>query len=691
MKRKYSSRIFIGIVILALVHFSASGGSPSVISKPAINGRGPEEISFIKTLVEKISKEELRDHILALQNMGTRYAPSRGNLRAADYIKETLASSGIKNVTFDEFSYYDDQTGTYEMTRNVIASKPGIRTPEKIVIIGAHFDSISRSAEDGRISILDKENPAPGADDNGTGVATVLAAARILGPHKFDRTLRFVAFSAEEGGIYGSSHYAAESARKNEDIVAVINIDMIGYVNQEPENIDIFANEKSAWLLDAITNHAPVYAPELFIYRIINDKYDGSDHGPFWYNGYPAICFMEDYYPSNQFYHSPKDTLDTINFPFFLNTVRLAVAGLAELAGIHVQDKPAVPFAMISRDIGLKAVNWKTDSGKKFLFTISPSSNQANIIDVSLPRISSCDGVPLGDLTPEVWGESRDLPVAAVQKPAGKLIYVSMIKLRAPAKESEQGTVRIVDPEKKRVVGSFPVNRFPTAGCFNSAGTKFYQPYWGEKFIDVFDTASLKRIDRIPTPFPLSQLSVDTEEKRAIGISPETHSIVIINVADKRMEKVFHKISAPKDVILVNDELALVCSYDQARIFSIDMGRKEILGEIPVSPRPVRLILSPQKDLVVSLHQLSPKVDLFHLIPSQGRGQPTMERKKVMDLGEVITDGTFAEDLRCYFVSSGKKRLLGLDLSNEKVFWGMRTGGVRGRADVEKILFIRDK
>ncbi|MCX6575225.1 MAG: M28 family peptidase [Candidatus Aminicenantes bacterium] len=203
MKRKHSPRILIGIVILALVHFSTSGGSPSVISKPAINARGPEEISFIKSLVEKISKEELRDHILALQNMNTRYAPSRGNLRAADYIKETLASSGIKNVTFDEFSYYDDQTGTYEMTRNVVASKPGIRTPEKIVIIGAHFDSISRSAEDGRNSILDKENPAPGADDNGTGVATVLAAARILGPQKFDRTLRIVAFSAEEGGIYG--------------------------------------------------------------------------------------------------------------------------------------------------------------------------------------------------------------------------------------------------------------------------------------------------------------------------------------------------------------------------------------------------------------------------------------------------------------------------------------------------------
>jgi hypothetical protein len=177
----------------------------------------------------------------------------------------------------------------------------------------------------------------------------------------------------------------------------------------------------------------------------------------------------------------------------------------------------------------------------------------------------------------------------------------------------------------------------------------------------------------------------------ASGGSPSVISKPAINVADKRMEKVFHKISAPKDVILVNDELALICSYDQAKIFSIDMGRKEILEEIPVSPRPVRLILSPQKDLVVSLHQLSPKVDLFHMIPSQGKGQPTMERIKVMDLGEVVTDGAFAEDHRCYFVSSGKNRLLGLDLSTEKVFWGMRTGGVRGRADVEKILFIGDK
>lgn len=675
----------IGIFCLAIVCFLSSGQSLKIDSNPRIKNYSPQEISFIKSLVDKISENELRDDVVALQDQGTRYAPSQGNLRAANYIKQSFLSAGFKDAAFDEFSYYSDQTETYEITRNVIASKPGVKTPEKIVIIGAHFDTITRSAQDGRVSSLNRENPSPGADDNATGVAAVLAAARLLNSYEFDCTLRFIAFSAEEGGIFGSAHYAARSARENEDIVAMINLDMLGYVKQDPEDIDIFANRKSAWLLDRITNSAPIYAPDLLIYRIIDDRYDGSDQGPFWNNGYPGVCFMEDYYPSSRLYHTPKDTVDSLNFPFFLNCTRLAVANLAELAGIRIKSGQRETSGFSGQ---YKGVNWQQDSGKKWLFTVSPYLNQANIIDVSLPRISSNTSLSLGDIPPETWGQPRYYPVAACQKPGSRLIYVSLIRQRAPGKERERGMVEIVDPGKTAIVDRFEVGNYPTTGCFNASGARYYQSYWGERFIDIFDTRSLKSIDRITTLLPLSKLAVDDEEKWAVGISTETNSAIIINLIGKSIDKVINDISAPKDILMVSDGLALVCSYDQARVYQIDTIRKEVSEGVETGLRPVRLIISPQKDLIVILHQLGTQIDPFHV--ARSNGHLTLERRKTLDLGEVIADGTFAGDDMCYFVSSSKSRIFGMNLSSEKTFWAMRTGGVRARGDVERIIFIRE-
>ncbi len=261
-----------------------------------------------------------------------------------------------------------------------------------------------------------------------------------------------------------------------------------------------------------------------------------------------------------------------------------------------------------------------------------------------------------------------------------------MIKMRATGKETEHGIVEIVDLGKAKVARSFEVSRYPTAGRFSLDGEKFYQPYWGEKFLDIFGTRSLKREDRISTPGPLSKLAIDKEGKRAVGISNETNSVVIINLAARSIEKVLNDIAAPKDVILVNDGMALVCSYDRAKVYQIDLIKKEVSGEIETSPRPVRLIISPQKDLIVSFHQLSPQINLFNVIRSNDHLHLTKNR--TLDLGEVIADGTFADKRTFYFLSPSKCRLFGLDFSNEKTFWAMRTGGVRPRGDVEKVLFV---
>jgi hypothetical protein len=690
MFRKKTLLIISGVFFVSLLSFFSceSTKESALVSyqQPDITEYSATEISFIKSIVDTITEEELWEYIRTLQNFGTRYAPSEGNLKAAHYLKKTFQSFGIKDVKFDEFSYYNDLTKTYDSSRNVVASKQGLKKPEKIVVIGAHFDTICRRAPDGRVSALDNENPAPGADDNGTGVATVLAAARVLNPYEFDHTIRFIAFSAEEGGLYGSSHYAAKAAKKGEDIIAMINIDMIGYKDQEPEDMDIFANTQSIWLLDSLVNKAAVYAPGLLIYRIINDTYDGTDHGPFWYNGYPAVCFMEDYYPSNRLYHTPADTIDTVDFPFSLKSVKLVVGTSAELAGIHITSESLDTQTDDSEALSQKAINWQKDAGQKFLFTILPYQNQVEIIDISFPHVHSKESIVLEEIIPDTWGRYCYHPIAACKKPSDHFIYIPMIRLRAPGKESENGIIKIVNAKKSEIVNSFEIGTYPTRGSFNADGSKYYQPYWGEKFIDVFDTTSLQRIDRIDAPIPINKFVVDTEEKQGIGISPETNSIVIINLSDKKVEKVMKEISVPRDIVMLNWKNVLVCSYDQAKLYQIDLDEKTIVAEFSMSPRPQRLILSPQKDKVISIHYLSTMLNLFSIKINDGK--LTVDKSKEMDMGESIIDGSFADDNRVYFISSSKYRLFGYNLTNREVFWGMRTGGVRARGGVEEIIFI---
>src|SRR4030042_2529763 len=176
-------------------------------SRPGSRERKQADAAFIRSVVDQISEAELHASVLDLQNFETRYDASEGNKAAGVYIMEKLKSLGLPEVSFDEFSYYNELTGSFEAARNVVASQKGLQTPEKIIVLGAHFDSISRHAPDGRISALDKENPAPGADDNATGVAALLAVARVLSSLEPSLTIRFCAFSAEEEGIHGGAHY----------------------------------------------------------------------------------------------------------------------------------------------------------------------------------------------------------------------------------------------------------------------------------------------------------------------------------------------------------------------------------------------------------------------------------------------------------------------------------------------------
>lgn len=276
-------------------------------------------------LAAEVSADNLRDHVIDLQNFGTRYAPSGNCLQAGQYIYNYFVSLGIP-VSYQEFNY-----STY-LCRNVIAQVEGQTYPEQVVIICAHYDSTS----DQRWTL------APGADDNASGTAAVLEAARIVASRPLDFTVRFILFSAEEQGLIGSLRYVQEKLNPAENILGVINLDMVAYADYLPEDLDLIGNRSSGWLVDRVAALAGTYGP-VQGKKIIDASFVYSDHAPFWDRGIAAICAIEDASVPNPYYHKTTDTVDTLNFDFYRTATRGSLISLVDLAQVIRPGYPATP------------------------------------------------------------------------------------------------------------------------------------------------------------------------------------------------------------------------------------------------------------------------------------------------------------------------------------------------------------
>lgn len=292
----------------------------------------PEELiwqraqdQLYEELAAEVSVDNLQDRVIDLQNFATRYALTGNCLQAGQYIYNYFVSLGIP-VSYQEFYY-----STY-LCRNVIAQVDGQTYPEQVVIICAHYDSIS----DQRWTL------APGADDNASGTAAVLEAARIVASRPFDFTVRFILFSAEEQGLIGSLRYVQEKLKPAENILGVINLDMVAYADYLPEDLDVIGNRSSGWLVDRVTALAGIYGPAQGK-KIIDASFVYSDHAPFWDRGIAAICAIEDASVPNPYYHKTTDTVDTLNFDFYRTATRGSLISLVDLAQVIRPGYPATP------------------------------------------------------------------------------------------------------------------------------------------------------------------------------------------------------------------------------------------------------------------------------------------------------------------------------------------------------------
>jgi Zn-dependent M28 family amino/carboxypeptidase len=158
-----------------------------------------------------------------------------------------------------------------------------------------------------------------------------MEAARILAAYPLDFTVRFIAFSAEEWGLYGSRYHSAAARGSSERIIGVINLDMIAYADSLPEDLDVIVNDASWWMAERAGLIAGAYTG-LTVRKIVNPSFIYSDHSPFWDQGYAAFCGIEDADVNNPYYHTPGDTVDTLNFDFFEAAAKTALATLSDFA-----------------------------------------------------------------------------------------------------------------------------------------------------------------------------------------------------------------------------------------------------------------------------------------------------------------------------------------------------------------------
>jgi Zn-dependent M28 family amino/carboxypeptidase len=212
-------------------------------------------------------------------------------------------------------------SGAWKVINTVVATKPGVASDDQVIICG-HFDSISE----------DPYNLAPGADDNASGTAAVLEAARVMASQAYERTIKFLCFSGEEMGPYGSAAYVDSVKQAGDVIIGALNLDMIGYVDSAPESVDIISNTASEWLADLTIDCGNAYVPGLPSLKTVDDTQMTSDHSSFWLAGYSALELIEDSPPVYPYYHTTGDTLGNLTQSFATDVVKLAVATLAELA-----------------------------------------------------------------------------------------------------------------------------------------------------------------------------------------------------------------------------------------------------------------------------------------------------------------------------------------------------------------------
>ena len=282
-----------------------------------------EENPTIREMLNQVNMDSLEATVQHLQDYGHRLWNSDNAFAASDWIASRMQALGLE-VEQQPF-YANTWLGSGNAAPNVIGIQRGTLYPDTYVVCGSHFDSFSWEAMSGGL--------APGADDNATGVASVLESARIMTQYEFEYSIIYCAYGCEEMGLYGSEAYASRCQQEGMDIIGYFNNDMNGYLYGEQIHIDCIYPNSVEPIGTYYMNVGEVYYPELPI-RHVNFNSGDSDHTSFNNHGYMGIYPFEDYQNYSPYIHTANDLIgNSVNsFEMSQQYCQMNIACLAEIA-----------------------------------------------------------------------------------------------------------------------------------------------------------------------------------------------------------------------------------------------------------------------------------------------------------------------------------------------------------------------
>jgi hypothetical protein len=299
-----------------------------------IEGLSVGSRGFNNPIVDQVSDSTLTEYITRLVDFQTRYVCTDSNWAAGQWIYDKFIEFGYTEVYFDSFSI-DYPPVSCGVQQNIVAVKPGFIDPDRYVILGGHYDSVTDP------QFCDPDSAAPGADDNASGTALTLEAARILAGEYNDITLVFIAFGAEEAGVLGSAHYAREAYESGMDIRVMMNADMVAYLADDIWDVDIYALSRSNLFYEAVEEIALTYT-DLITYQ----RYSaGSDAHYFAELGYHTVYAFETDFNNNL--HTCEDTVDKLSMPYFAEVTELFATSM-----IYFSNMPDQPTGFNAANVG---------------------------------------------------------------------------------------------------------------------------------------------------------------------------------------------------------------------------------------------------------------------------------------------------------------------------------------------------
>jgi hypothetical protein len=401
-------------------------------------GPPPSPDARLRTIVAPVSAAQLRHTIETLVSFGTRHTlssqtdPKRGIGAALNWAKGQFEADGLPTVRPCE-TVTGSRIPTPTPVCDMVAIQRGTERPNDVVIIQGHIDS--------RVSdVMNFTSDAPGANDDGSGTAAVIEAARVLSKHKFPGTIVYATLSGEEQGLYGGKTLADYAKAQGWNVVTVLNNDIIGnscgsdglcdstharVLSEGPRSqgeTELAARTHSlggendapsrniSRYLDSLADRLKIGLDVRQIWR--TDRFGrGGDHIPFLELGYPAARIsvaIENYNWQHQDLRTENgirygDTIDHVDFPYLAKMTKLNVAALAGIASAPPPPEPKVEGA-VSTDTTITwapipvasgyNVRWRrTDANQWEVSRLIPASQCAAQCKAVLPHVRVDDWV----------------------------------------------------------------------------------------------------------------------------------------------------------------------------------------------------------------------------------------------------------------------------------------------------------